>query len=399
MFIKGRFQIFILSFIVSCIEPYEINTGNYNNLLVVDGLITNENKTHMVKLSRSVKNLNQKAEKVSGARVFITDDLGNYFYLAESGEGVYVTDSTDLMPQTGRTYQLTIETPEGKSYVSSPTTMLPQTEIDNLYFRKDKEWDLNNQNENTGISIFLDGLSYKGAYIRWTYEETWKFKIPYPSPYTFNDDRQLIQITPINYICWKKNFSNNISVQAFGQFANEKIKDKKLLFIPTKLNDKLTMRYSVLVKQMSISKDEYYYWEKLKTANEEVGNVFGTQPFGVTGNISCLTDKEEPVLGYFQVASVATHRLYINSSELDILDLPNYNSSGQCEIQSILVDRKNYWSVYEIYEKLVLNNSHRIIEPIYDLWGIQITGLILTDAICTDCSLTGDPQKPYFWED
>jgi hypothetical protein len=176
------------------------------------------------------------------------------------------------------------------------------------------------------------------------------------------------------------------------------IKERLVTFIPTGLNDKISVRYSILVKQMTISKDEYNFWKKLQSSTEDVGDIFGNQPFSIKGNILNITDNKEPVLGYFQVASVESKRFYINHSELFGMDLPDFITSKYCELYEATVDGY-YKSVYDIYNKLVLNGIYKIFAPIYDFAGIEVVGLILSPRECSDCTYTGSNKKPPFWQD
>lgn len=391
---------FLLIFLLfsTCVEPYQVDTEGYRDLLVVDALITNENKTHLVSLTRSTPNINQKAVKVTGAIVEIRDDLGNVQWLTEKWNGIYVTDSTRFIPQVGRTYKLFIKTTDGKEYQSTACKMLPQTEISRIYFKKDKQWDNNNINENEGIGIFLDGKSPEGAYIRWTFQEDWKFRITFPISYKFISDKQVEWMTPVNVECWKKNNSVNISIHSFSDQMNPEIKEKQILFIPTEHTDRLTIRYSVLVKQMTISQEDYDFLKKLQSSTEDVGDIFGKQPYTINGNIANINDNKEPVLGYFQVASVASQRLYINASETFGLDLPYYKSGIECDLDTFWVGLE-FKTAYDIYKKKVVPGNYAIFEPIYDLKLTTVIGLVLSNAICADCTLTGSNKKPQFWED
>jgi len=392
---------FILSLwlIISCIEPYEVNNQGYRNLLVVDGLITNENKTHTVFLSRSPANSDQKAIAVTDASVSISDDLGKVTVLSEKNAGSYQTDSTSFLPEIGRIYQLHISTTDGESYLSVPCKMLPQTSITNIYYKKDKQWNLNSTEENEGLGIYLDGQGIDSLFVKWAYQEDWKFKVDLPSSYSYDSNRELDIHAPFNVQCWKKNVSNDILLYSFKDQADAEIKGKQLLFIPTMISDKLTIRYSLLVKQMTISKEEYNYWQNLKNSTEDVGDIFGRQPFSIIGNITNVTNTKEPVLGYFQVASVVSNRFYINSPVVPELNLPYYKSPFTCTLDSFFVGKNDYKSDYDIYKKEVLNGPYMLFEPIYNPFGTAIIGLILTERRCSDCTTAGSNKKPDFWED
>ena len=101
--------IFILLVLFSCEEKidWDLDTSDLP-LLVIDGMISNERKSHMVVLSKPVTELNETPEPVEGAIVAITDGTNIFFLLENTGNpGTYYTDST-VQGVTGQTYYLYI---------------------------------------------------------------------------------------------------------------------------------------------------------------------------------------------------------------------------------------------------------------------------------------------------
>jgi len=101
--------IFFIPFILSCEKKIDWSLqSNPAEQLVVDGIITNEYMPYMVKLSKSVSNINQVPQTVSGATVSIFDGSATYI-LKESvaGSGIYVTD-TSLIGVISSNYLLKI---------------------------------------------------------------------------------------------------------------------------------------------------------------------------------------------------------------------------------------------------------------------------------------------------
>lgn len=101
----------ILSFIflLSCEEKIEIEPiANNKEIIAIDGIITNEKKQHLIKISYLSGHINQVPDPVSGAAVFISNG-DTSFILREllPASGVYFTDS--IRAVTGKKYQLTID--------------------------------------------------------------------------------------------------------------------------------------------------------------------------------------------------------------------------------------------------------------------------------------------------
>ncbi|MCT4589299.1 MAG: DUF4249 domain-containing protein [Carboxylicivirga sp.] len=384
----------------SCLETYDVNIKDYKDLLVVDALITDEVKDHRIYLSRSVPNLNETPQPEAGALVVITDEYGNEEVLNEVEPGVYETDHLQFVAKVGGTYILSIRTAGGQEYKSTPCTILPQSKIDKIHYKAGKEWNKDETAENYGLHILVDGSSEKDGYVRWLYDEDWKFRVPYPTHLVYDYQiKNWVSIRPTNVTCWKSSVSNSIVIHSFANQSSADLKDKIVCFVPSEITDKLTVRYSVLVKQLSISKEEYEFWNKLQISTAEVGNVFGTQPFSISGNIQNVSNDKEPVLGYFQTGSVSSKRIYINRSVADNFGLPLRSYKEGCRVDTFLADGQPFESTYDIYKELVLSGSMKVHDGVYGEFTNAVIGLLLTSGVCSDCTVSGEAQKPDFWED
>ena len=104
------------------------------------------------------------------------------------------------------------------------------------------------------------------------------------------------------------------------------ISGQEIQFIDPVLSDRLTQEYSILVKQYSVSQEEFDFWNNLKKAGEAGGDIFALQPFTVMSNIHNVNNNNERILGYFEVSAVSQKRIFITASELDPLYLPHYQT-------------------------------------------------------------------------
>ncbi len=389
----------LLSITYSCLEPYSLHIDGYDNLLVVDALITDENTPHTVVLRRSVSDINESSPYESGAVVYVTDANGANYYFAEFEPGTYQSDSTEFVANEGDKFVLHIQTADGEEYESDECELLPKTSIDKVYYGKNTKWDTSGETQNDGLSIYVDGSADESAYIRWIFEEDWKFRIPYPEQFIYDEEEEIKEIPRENEVCWKTNKSNDINLYSFANQVGGKIEKKEVTFIPTGLSDKLTMRYSILIKQVTISKEEYEYWRKLSESTEDVGDVFGKQPFSLTGNIVNTKDTSEPVLGFFQVGSIQTKRIYINSSVISDLKLPLIDYRKGCYVDTVRVDGLRYSSGFEIYDEYVNKEGMTVYQPLYGSDGMSIEGLLLAFPVCANCTYSGNINPPAFWEE
>ena len=103
----------------SCEEKidFDLNNSEYSRL-VVEGSITDQQKAHTVKLTRTTSYYNnEQAPAERNAIVTISDD-NEAFILTETSHGIYQTDST-VQGVIGNTYTLNILTMDNKSYIAT----------------------------------------------------------------------------------------------------------------------------------------------------------------------------------------------------------------------------------------------------------------------------------------
>ncbi|MEN8117774.1 MAG: DUF4249 domain-containing protein [Bacteroidota bacterium] len=397
----------------SCLEPFDATVGDKaNSLLVVDGLISNEEIPYTVRLTRTVSNIDQGIIPVTGATVTIEDHLGLKTVLTETEDGIYETDPDEFVGMPGNEYRLSIKTKEGKRYQSELCKMPQPSEIDEVYFAPGNETESIETSGFNGVGMYISGHvnSDDVEYLRWSFNEDWKFQVPFGPDEIPAPCDEMVPVIQKKY-CWKSSISNEILLQSFNSQTERKVQDKELYFINTELTDKLLIRYSSLIKQYSISREEYDFWRKMEMANPDVGDIFGEQPFAVTGNIKRIDNPDEKVLGYFQVAGCATKRIYINFGEVHELKLPMFNSYARCSYDSLMLDKLNagsdpenpaYECIYDIYDEFVLSGKYGYDYAFPILAGgfsEKVIGLALTTPKCTDCTLAGDLNPPDFWSE
>ncbi len=395
--------------IVSCIDPYTPRLGTYMPVMVVEGLITNENRSYTVSLSYSMQNIDSVTKKVTCANVFITDASGIITQLTESAKGTYKSDSLTFRGEIGNIYTLHIKTDNGKEYVSNPCTMLPVPDIDTVYWAKDEQTVNNNTTLTEGISIYLDSKpgSTDKFFLRWDYSESWKFKVPYPVSFIFINEKNIVPIPPdeIKEYCWKFSNSSGINVKSLLSGLSESVKKQPVRFIATDESDRLTVRYSINVKQYSLSQQEYDFWSNLEKTDVINGDIFGIQPFEVPSNIKNIHDSTETIIGYFSVSAASGKRIYINYADIYPLNLPNFsNSCLSWALDSTMAPEYNPLmgannpTMDDFYHAYLKVAGIIFVAPVNDPKG-KLVKLIYSTFPCSDCELTGSFIKPPYWTD
>jgi hypothetical protein len=192
----GHKTIYILAVIFTlctCIDPYSPKLKGYDSILVVNGLITDENAANTITLSKTLQDQNSIPEMVTDASVYISDETGNSSYLNNMGGGIYKTDTIAFRGAIGKSYALHITTHEGNEYQSASCTMQSVPDIDSLYYAREEETMNNGTESQVGLKIYLDSKpGNNNEFYRWSFEETWKFKVPFPKRFNYIDSAHII---------------------------------------------------------------------------------------------------------------------------------------------------------------------------------------------------------------
>ncbi len=394
---KSIIAVVTILLLSTCIDPYVPNLRGFGTLLVVDARVTDANTANTVKLSRTFQDQNTGPSSVSGAAVIITDDDGNSISLYGIGDGVYKTDSLGFRGMTGRSYVLHIYTPEGGVYESEPCLMRPVADIDSIYFGKDQQLANNGTMSQDGISIYLD--SKEGApdsYYRWDFDETWEYNIPLPKRFDYISSDNIPRVAKVQDVCWKKHKSDGVIIGSVSPGQSLRITRKPIFFIATAETDRLMLEYSMLIRQYSISRNEYNFWDNIKKVNDAGGDIFASQPFFVSSNIHNINNSDERVLGYFQVSAVKEKRIFIPFNKIVKLHLPYYHND-QC--QKVEAFPEAGMTLDDLYTMYCITSDYEFIEPLYDPETFNLTGLEFARPECTTCGPTGTVTKPDFWID
>jgi len=401
--------VFIVFTLCTCIDPYYPKLDGYASLLVVEGLITDSNTSYTIRLSKTFQDQNSTPVYIIDATVSISDDNGNKYYLKNEDNGLYKTDSIEFRGTVGRTYILHVVTKDGEEYESDPCFMHSVPEVDSIYIAKDEKLVNNQTGKNEGISIYLDSKDGDiDQFYRWTYEETWKFKVP--NPKTFNyiktadpDNPMILPVSVVKDICWKDRKSDEILIKSSSEALTVKIDKQPILFISSEKSDRLLIQYSILVKQYSISKNEYEFWNNMKQVNEAGSDIFAKQPYSVRSNIHNIKNPKERVLGYFQVSAVSQKRKNIPYRDVALMGLHFYQY--QCktwefapgDFETLCRCPPKTWD--DVIWYLTIASDYTFIEPKYNNVADNLVELVFTRQECSDCELAGTLKKPDFWTD
>lgn len=383
----------------SCVEQIDIETSNDDAVLVVDALITDELKFHEVMLSNSYDLNSENGLAETNASVNISDSNNNSYEFEEVSPGVY-RSKQEFKAERNVDYELIINTQSGKEYRSQPSGFRSTSRLDNINVKRETEDD--------GLdyfNIYASGTISSGdaGYFRYEYEETYKIVAPYWSDSTIaiiNDEFPNIEVALVNknntlgQVCYGFNSSNDIiQVETMG-LNNDVINDFRVRSVSI-ANPIVSHRYSILVKQYSQSLEAYNYFSTLKKLSLNESVFSNSQPGFLKGNLYGATDESNKVIGYFEVSSVSSKRLFFNFLEYYPEHFMRYFVDCTIEAPAIIDDR----TVSSPLIDLIRSNDMTF----YDINPSPSESLpgpfLIVNKDCGDCSAFGTTERPSYWID
>ncbi len=374
------FFIFLGIIYTSCKKIYNPPAINIDNrFLAIDGSLVNSTDSPSVfRLSRTTKLTDSTLAYYpeTGATVSVEDSSGGSFTFTETGPGKYFSNPLSL--NTSDKYRLKITTSSGEDYVSDYVEVKQTPPIDSITWRQ--------QND---VNIYLDthGPSNNTKYYRWDFTETWQYEAPLQAELSQNNGALFyVDSTNQTFDCWRSLNSSAILTGTSIALNQDVISKEPIATIPQN-SQKISIRYSILVKQYAITPDAYQYYSILKKNTENLGSIFETQPTQLFGNIHSVENPSEVVIGFFTASSVQQKRIFISKD-----DVSNWNfvdSNRECDEKIIahapLPDPRFY--VYDYPDP-----------NYYPYYFCGSTCLYIARRECVDCRVKGGVNhKPSYW--
>jgi hypothetical protein len=444
------FIILCLIVFTNCVEqidvvPQNVLNESFNGILIVEANITDVQKKQTVLLSRMQQVESDSTVNVEEARLFnanngipipnglqpvfergaevsVVDDKGNIFDFAENSPGKYESVSTfSALPETA--YGLFVKTSDNQEYASEFVISQATSSINNVYAEREI-----NDDGVEGMGIYVDAsfVESDNKLLRYVFEETYKIIAPQWTAFEFEiirDETEIIQdpvsgeVTEILYpdvrlvprereerVCYKTDFSNQEILVNANKISSNSSKRNLVRFLGRD-NPVISHRYSILIKQFLISSESFEFYERLKSFSSSESVFSQVQPGSLEGNVFDV-DGNTNVIGYFDVSSEVSTRLYFNYEDIfpgeslpryfGVIDcdrilsppIPNPDRDGppspdgQCPFP--LIDRIKQ----ELVEHLGGNSEPPpICEGPYTV----------VNTICGDCNVVGSNLVPEFW--
>ena len=372
----GAAFILIMFSFVACKEKYDIKVSSVSqSSLVVDGNLNISGGSTAIHLSRTVPIRDTVKLNTEPAAVVNVEGKDNTLaVLTETTSGTYIGN---LNLAIGNEYRLRIKTKDGKLYLSDYVIAKQNPPIDSISWIRTKD----------GVTIYANTHDPQNNtwYYRWNYEETYEFHSHYASGWKYVEATN--EVVPrlaseFVYICWRTNISNDILLGSSAKLNSDIISEFPIMFIPNN-SEKLSVRYSIFVKQYSLSKEAFEYLQLMKKNTESIGSIFGVLPTEINGNIHCISDPSEQVIGYLTASPEREQRIFIDRN-----DLPGWFYLMECQQQLI---PNNPDSLRLAFPMLIPIDAIFAGTP-------KPQAYYASDPDCVDCTHRGGTtSKPSFW--
>lgn len=360
---------------MNCVRTYDPPALQAkNNYLVVDGFInTGADQVSTINLTRT-RSINDSTFTTTpelNAAVKIVSSDGNAYSLTDAGNGVYQSAALNL--DNSKQYQLNIATSNGHNYASDLEACLKPPPIDSL------TW---NQQNDVYVYLYTHDPSNNTKYYKWDYVETWQYNSIYQTIFGLQGN-YIIKLDTTNQIdsCWQSDLSSQILLGTSANLSDDVINDAKIAVVPFN-DEKLYVRYSILVRQHALTSEAYKYWQIVEKNSQDRGGLFDVEPGQLEGNIHSETDPTEPVIGFINASSVTESRLFINHSQVE-----GWGTGPKgCDV--IIIDQDpNVFNYYDYPDTAWI--PYHYVSP---------SGIALSRKYCLDCREHGGTNKrPSFW--
>jgi hypothetical protein len=364
--------------IAGCIKPF-IPTGmdSMESLIVIEGDIM-QNDTTRITVSRSL-GVNEEGgvDYISTSTVWVESEKGTKYNAVSAvrrNKPVFLINTIGIDPALK--YKLCLKI-QSKLYESELIPVLISPPIDSIGYTKDVE------KKSATFYVNTHDPDNKTIYYKWFFNENWEIQSQFQSffeyipltktilPITFSRNR---------YYCWSSGVSSSILIESTSGLDKDIVYQKPLVSMGSS-DRRISALYSMELFQMAISEEAYKYWDNIRKNSDQIGGIFSPQPSEIKGNIKCITDPSEKVIGYICASKTSKKRIFAKGEDIGVYEYPN-----NCEVVTV-------------------NFENPV--PIGDLWdsGMDIVSLIpppfsesfWASKRCVDCRIYGTKSKPSFW--
>jgi len=403
----------LIIIVSSCVYPFDLSDDIPEKMLVVEGYVSTRLKDSEIRLSYSNKFKTRLFEMVSQAQVGVLENGTIFHDFVEESLGRYIPSDTNFVANHSSTYKLHLVV-GNNTYESAEVKINKCAQIERLDFQTNDKYIAGDKTQYRALEVLVTNVEDPDVsrYHRYSVDETWlvtskdTFDQKIHPEFVYNNLGVIIDINwniesnlQTTY-CWVNSSSRSVRpTSTEGLIRNQLVRIP--VFGTSLENIKLLYKYSALIKQYSIPKDAYYFLSMMNQFSENDVSLYDTQPGFVSGNIRCLNDEKEQVIGVFYASDVFEKRIFIRIDDLSPADrqivrrnelacpietigIPAWEGANKTPSLTFLRDTLIYGRGYTV-ANLLFEGDYDVAQMSYEY--------------CSDCRVMGTNIRPDFWGD
>jgi Domain of unknown function (DUF4249) len=311
------YPIILMFVFTNCVDEIKLGVDDFKQKLIVDGNINTDPGPYSVQLSYSLPYTETVVNPaIGGAQVTLTEVGGISLPMQETRQGIYKTDSTAIVGQTGKSYFITIRLSNGFTYKSKPEKIAAPVPIDTYSVKYVRNF----KNPTPfSLTVRLKDPIEKDNYYRWKW--THYEKLVYCLVRRSKDDlgKRYVTRSLCCEDCWEISKCAGCIEIASDGLTNGKYIEKTVAQIPFESREP----YFIILEQHSLTRENYNFWNLVSSQVNNSGGIFDKAPAQVQGNLYNVADSTEQVLGYFAAIGITQKPIYVKRNEpLIIIPFP-----------------------------------------------------------------------------
>lgn len=298
----------------SCIVPFEPEIGESQEVMVINGAISDQPGFQYVSISISSPYNAPELKPFEGCVVSVEDENGDIRIYHEQIPGLYETIMDPAFLAVGKSYSLSVLTPSGSEYRSDYDTLLACPPIDSIYYELQSQGTADPDLTYYGLQFYndMDGRDYGARGFRWKLLETWEYTSPYAAGAIYDEDGFREFNGSLINRCYMTSLIRGLFTASTHALEENRLNKNALNYVSNQ-SPRLSYQYSLLVEQQSLTREAFAYWDKMKTSASEGGGLYETQPSSTIGNIYNVNRPEEKVLGCFYATQTQSKRIVVKN--------------------------------------------------------------------------------------
>lgn len=361
----------------ACRDPYRpAIQSEEKSYLVVEGILVLGDRPTRIRLSRTfMLDDTARLRWEDGAQVLVENRQGDVKILHRQAEGEYVHPNLEL--RMNEEYRVRIRTTNGDEFESDYVKPKLSPPIDSIGWKLDED----------GLTVYVNSFDPAGEarYYLWDYGETYEIHSYYFSDQIYEDYYIRPRRLPEEqvYQCWKYDSSVNIILATTSRLEEDSLLEAPVAYF-NRHDEKLSVRYSMLLRQYAIAEEAYQYLALMRQNTEQIGTIFDPQPTDIRGNIRCVNKPEDPVIGFVMASSVQERRKFISNAEVAPWRYQQYCPPDTIAPQDV-IDKLDGGALSVYHAEL-------------NILTLNIDYYLAAYPFCVDCrNRGGDLNKPAFW--